>query len=336
MNRPTKQMTSDAQPIGEASAAGRDAVFDLTHLALIAVRGADAEAFLQGQLTSDVRAVTEDRAGPSAWCSPKGRVLSSFLVFRHDGAILLQLPASQLDATLKRMRMFVLRADAILEDVSDAWMRMGVVGAQAVSCAEDRLGGLPDEPGDVARTRGITVIRLAGHRPRFELVAERETLMPLWESCRRVAGPGDARAWSRLDIEAGVASIEPSTSDAFVPQMINLDRIGGVSFTKGCYVGQEIVARTQHLGRIKRRMYRGHVSGARTLEPGDTLQASASGATVKAEIVNAAPSPGGGFEVLAVMPIETAETLSETQLRLDDGARLALEDLPYTLEDEIA
>jgi len=327
---------TEQQPTDKAARASGDAIFDLAHLAIIAVRGAEAESFLQGQLTNDVGAITDDRALPGAWCSPKGRVLSSFLVLRHDGALLLQLPASLLDATLKRMRMFVLRAEATLEDASDTWMRMGVVGPKAVSCLEARFAHLPQAPGDVTRDEGITAVRLAGSRPRIELVAARKALEPLWNDCRQAALTGDARAWTLLDIEAGIANIEPITSDAFVPQMINLDRIGGISFTKGCYVGQEIVARTQHLGRIKRRMYRGRLHGAMALAAGDALHLSAGDTAAKAQVVNAEPAPDGGFELLAVMPIETAAALSGSETVLEGGARLTLEDLPYALEDEIA
>jgi folate-binding protein YgfZ len=145
-----------------------------------------------------------------------------------------------------------------------------------------------------------------------------------------------ADAWELLDIEAGIASIGPNTSDAFVPQMINLDRIGGVSFTKGCYVGQEIVARTQHLGRIKRRMYRAHWNGASPVDAGDILQASDNATSPRARIVNAKAAPGGGFDVLAVIPIDVAAGLGDTGLALHDGSRLTLEALPYALEDEAA
>jgi folate-binding protein YgfZ len=222
---------TDASAEALAALSG-NAIFDLRHFALISVHGDDAEDFLQGQLTNDVGEVTATRAQLSAWCSPKGRVLTCFLVFRHDGRLLLQLPDTLLEQTLKRLRMYVLRAKAILESADDSLARFGLVGEDAASCLRDLLGDLPEHADDVRRFEHVTIIRLRGGRPRYEIVGAQ-----------------------LLDIEAGIANIGPDTSDSFVPQMINLDRIGGVSFTKGCYVGQEIVARTQHLGRIKRRMY---------------------------------------------------------------------------------
>ena len=313
-----------------------NAVFDLQHLALIAVDGDDAVEFLQGQLTNELRDVTATRAQQSAWCSPKGRVLTCFLVFRHDGHLLLQLPQALLAQTVKRMRMYVLRAKATLEDASAEFRRIGLVGEDTESCLEGLVGDLPGSAEDVRLSGQLTIIRLRGRRPRYEIVGPHEAVESVWNACRQVAVTAGADAWELLDIEAGVASIGPNTSDAFVPQMINLDRIGGVSFTKGCYVGQEIVARTQNLGRIKRRMYRAHWNGDSPIDAGDTLQASGNATSPRARIVNAKAVPGGGFDVLAVIPIDVAAGVGDSGLALHDGSRLTLEALPYALEDETA
>jgi hypothetical protein len=317
----------------QAALAG-DAVFDLQHLALITVDGDEAEEFLQGQLTNDIREITGQRAQQSAWCSPKGRVLTGLLVFRHDGHLLLQLPGSLLEQTLKRMRMFVLRAHATLEDASASWMRMGAIGDNTAAGLRELLGPLPENTDELRAIDDVTIIRLRGQRPRYELLGTHDAIAKLWNACREVAVAAGADAWELLDIEAGVASIGPATSDTFVPQMINLDRIGGVSFTKGCYVGQEIVARTQHLGRIKRRMYRAHWSGGSPVGPGDRLNTSADPASAKAQVVNAQALPEGGFAVLAVMPIEIAGDLPARGAAPGGGSQLTLGALPYALEDQ--
>ena len=326
---------SDADTQSPAAMNG-NAVFDLQQLALVAVNGADAVDFLQGQLTNDVRQVTDTRSQPSAWCSPKGRVLTDFLVLRHDGQLLLQLPQTLLQATLERMRMFVLRARVTLEDVSVSLRRLGVVGDGAESRLSDLFGPLPANTG-VSRTReGITIVRLHGTRPRYEIIGSADALLPFERARLEIAPGAGVDAWTHLNIESGVAEIGPATSDAFVPQMINLDRIGGVSFTKGCYVGQEIVARTQHLGRIKRRMYRAHLSGGTPVIAGDTLKASTSATPFSAQVVNAVPAPAGGFDLLTVIAIEQAEKLNDNGVTLDDGSRFSLQSLPYALEDETA
>lgn len=322
-------------PAGESRAAlGGDAVFDLQHLALIAVDGEDAETFLQGQLTSDVDEVTAGHAQPSAWCSPKGRVLTCLLVFRHRGRLLLQLPSTLLEQTLKRMRMYVLRARTTLEDVSDAWMRMGVVGDNAARTLRDRLGTLPVEPDEIGTFDDVSVIRLRGLQARFEIVGDHDAVRALWNACREVVPAAGADAWALVDIASGLANIAPATSDAFVPQMLNLDRIGALSFTKGCYVGQEIVARTQHLGRIKRRMYRARCNGTSRIGPGDRLEAGAASQALKAQVVDVGAALDGSFDLLAVIPIDAAESVPGDGVILDDGSRLTLETLPYALHDE--
>jgi folate-binding protein YgfZ len=312
------------------------AIFDLQHLALVAVDGDDAVEFLQGQLTNELREVTATRAQQSAWCSPKGRVLTCFLVFRHDGRLLLQLPEALLEQSLKRMRMYVLRAKATLEDTSAALMRIGLVGEEAESCLANLVGDLPANADDVRFIEHMTIIRLRGRRPRYEIVGAHETLAPVCDACRRIAVTAGVGAWELLDIEAGLANIGPGTSDAFVPQMINLDRIGAVSFTKGCYVGQEIVARTQHLGRIKRRMYRTHWNGTSRIDAGDILHAGADATSSRAQIVNARAVPGGRFDLLAVLPIDVAAGARDSGLALRDGSRLTFQALPYALEDKTA
>ena len=319
-------------PQDEARAAvSGEAVFDLRHLGVITVDGEDAVDFLQGQLANDVSEVTDTRAQTSAWCSPKGRVLARLLVFRHRRRFGLELPRSILDRTLQRMRMFVLRARVTMEDAGESLAIMGVVGDAAAAPVAKAVGELPAEPDAVRATEDLTVIRLLGSRPRYQVVGAPDAVGALWNACRAGARPAGADAWDLLDIEAGVANIGPDTSDAFVPQMINLDRIGGVSFTKGCYVGQEIVARTQHLGRIKRRMYRARREADPALAPGDILEGAGSFAQTRAHVVDARPAADGGLEVLAVMPIEDADAAG-TALPLRDGTRLVFLPLPYTLE----
>ena len=311
-----------------------DAVFDLEHLALIAVDGDDALDFLQGQLTNDLCAVTESRAQQSAWCSPKGRVLTCLLVFRHGQRLMLQLPRSLVDQTVKRLRMFVLRARVTLEDVSDRWARIGIVGSRAESCLRDLVGELPGQVDGVRAAKDVTIIRLRGRRPRYEVIGDPSAIGSLMNACRDIAAVAGSDAWEYLDIEAGIANVVPDTSDSFLPQMINLDRVDGISFTKGCYVGQEIVARTQHLGRIKRRMYRAHWDGETDVAPGDTLEGAGEPASMKAQVVDAKAAPEGGFDLLAVLPIEVADAADPSGIPLRDGSRLTLTGLPYALQDE--
>jgi tRNA-modifying protein YgfZ len=308
------------------------ALTDLGHLGLVRASGEDVKPFLQGQLTSDVRNTTPQSAQLSAYCSPKGRMLAGMLVFQRGDDLFLQLPADRLPAVLQRLRMFVLRAKVTLEDVSASYPRIGLSGA----CARELLPVDPDTTLAVLEHDGLTVIRLAGDRPRYELVGDPDTMTAFWRRASDAATQTGPAFWDLMEIRAGVPNVFDETSEAFVPQMANLQLLGGVSFTKGCYTGQEVVARMEYLGKLKRRMYRARVDApacpARGTEIFSPSSESGQGA---GRVVNAAPSPDGGFEVLAVLQISSADT---GDVRLGDGAgpRLELLDLPYPFPAEDA
>jgi folate-binding protein YgfZ len=306
------------------------ALSDLSHLGLVRASGADLRDFLQGQLTSDVKAVTPTQAQMSSYCSPKGRMLGSFLVFQRGDDLYLQLPGERLEALLKRLRMFVLRAQVTLDDVSDSLARFGVSGA----CAEQLLPFAP-ATANASETRGeLTIIRLPGDRPRFEVVGSETAVMTTWSALAASAQQADKGFWRLMDIRAGLPSVYEQTAEAFVPQMANLQLVGGVSFTKGCYTGQEVVARMQYLGKLKRRMYRAHVDTTEAPAPGtEIVSPSSESGQGAGRVVDAAASPDGGFEVLVVLQISCAEA-ADARLDAADGTPLTLLDLPYAFEAE--
>ncbi|WP_078119186.1 CAF17-like 4Fe-4S cluster assembly/insertion protein YgfZ [Thiosocius teredinicola] len=303
------------------------AVTDLSHFGLIKVNGDDTRTFLQGQLTNDIREVSPELVQLSSYCSPKGRMLGSFLIFQRGDDLYMQLPMERLDATLKRLTMFVLRSQVKLENASEQLARVGLAG----DCA---AGLLPFAPsGDKAsETRDdLTIIRLPGDRPRFELIAPVATMTGLWADISAKAEQSGPEFWALMDIRAGMPTVFEDTVEAFVPQMTNMQLIGGVSFTKGCYTGQEIVARMQYLGKLKRRMYRLHADVGERPAPGTELHSPTSASGQGAgRIVDAAPSPDGGYEVLAVLEISVADG-GDIHLDSVDGPALKLLDLPYEL-----
>ncbi len=276
-------------------AAAGDILTDLSHLGLIGVGGEDAATFLQGQLTCDVRQVNETCATLGAYLNPKGRALAVFRLSRQSSAYYLSLPRELLDPVLKRLRMFVLRAKVVLEDASDTFLRVGVSGPNAGARLAARLGAIPPEVGGVTQVNGLSVLCIHGIQPRFEILsAEIEPMKALWAELSESMIPVGASPWDLLDILAGVPAVRPETVAAFVPQMLNLQALGGISFTKGCYTGQEIVARTHYLGKLKRRMYRAHVDSDTPPRPGQALHGSGLGEEQDAgTIVAAAPSPKG-------------------------------------------
>ena len=304
------------------------ALTDLSHIGLLRVSGEDARGFLQGQLTNDINKVDATHSQLSAYCSPKGRMLTSFRIFERDDALLLMLPAERLASILQRLRMFVLRSKVEIEDFSDRLVRIELSG----DCAPDLLPiDPPGEDNGVHSLDGYTVIRVPGDRPRFQVLGEPDAMQALWEEAAATARPASAAAWALLDIRAGIPTVYEATAESFVPQMTNLHAIDGVSFTKGCYTGQEIVARMHYLGKLKRRMYRVRIDSAHQPEPGEALYSphSDSGQGT-GRIVSSAPSPDGGYEALAVIEIAAAET-GDVHLGSVDGPRLIFLDLPYSM-----
>jgi hypothetical protein len=285
------------------------AVADLSHLGLIAVGGPEAVDFLQGQVSNDVREVSETHTQLSSHCSPKGRMLANFRLLRMEETIFLVLPRSQMDALLKRLRMFKLRANATIDDASDALVCCGIVGGCADAALAERFGSLPQGDNDMVRAGDAALIRVAGSVPRYLFVGPAADAKTLWEGAV-TAGAAQAGPdlWALHDIRAGIPTVVPETADAFVPQMANMQLIDGVSFHKGCYTGQEVVARMQYLGKLKRRMYIAEVDTDTPPKPGDVLSAPGSSSEQgPGRVVDARASAPGHWELLVVAEIAAAE-----------------------------
>jgi tRNA-modifying protein YgfZ len=270
-------------------------VAPLAHLGLIRASGADAEAFLQGQLSNDVRQVGPERAQLSSFNSPKGRMLAVLHVLRAGDAVLLELPRAILEPVLKRLSLYVLRSQVKLAEATDL-VGIGVAGADTpVVLAAVGLPA-PTAPLECAWAGDLGVVRRLGSVPRYGVVAPAERAADLWQRLKQQAAPVGTLAWKLLDIEAGVPAIYAETQDHFVPQMCNLDALGGISFDKGCYTGQEVVARVHYRGAVKR-----HMTKVMTLESG--LAPGAPFALPdgrSAEVVESAPHPNGGTVALVV------------------------------------
>lgn len=316
------------------SAASGTVWCDLAHQGLISVSGTDAASFLQGQFTSDVREVTPEHSQLSAWCTPKGRVLACFRLFQREDAYYLQLPATLVATVLDRLRKYVLRAKVTLVAIGAEWGRLGLVGVDAATLLATALGDVPTAVDEIRHARELTVIRLPGKQPRFEIHGPSAPLAALRTTLATATMPADADAWRLLDILAGIPTVYPETSEAFLPQMLNLQRLGGVSFRKGCYVGQEIVARTHHLGQLKRRLYRARLLGtALPPQPGDELFVGTQDQDSEgvAAVVDSCRQLDGSYAVLVVAPLEVAEK-GAVQLGNIPGISLIFETLPYALD----
>jgi folate-binding protein YgfZ len=311
-----------------AAAADGTIVADLSQLGVIAFRGDDASSFLQGQLTNDIRSLHADSAQWNGYCSPKGRLLGNFLVWRQGEDYCLQLSGDILPGVQKRLSMFIMRAKVQARDASDETVRLVVAGKQALAAVTAAMGAAPEAPMRSTACDTGQVIRVGSDK--FVLSITPEHAASVWQALCQSATPVGAPVWDWLRLNAGVPMIVAATQEQFVPQMVNLEVIGGVSFQKGCYPGQEIVARSQYLGKLKRRMFLAHVDA--DAAPGDSLYSADFEGQATGTVVNAAPAPTGGFDVLAVAQVESANAHT-LHLKAADGAALSLKPLPYAMPE---
>ncbi len=290
--------------------------------------GADVDSFLQGQLSSDLRLLSRSQAQISSYNSPKGRMLALPHLIRRDGDILIELHPSVAAATLKRLRMFVLRAKVVLEDASASVRSLALIGDGATELLQKH--GLPAPTGALESVfdaeRQITVVRRIGTLPRYSLIGDQDNLARLPFATTVDTAASMDEAWRRADIEAGVATVTADTSDHFVPQMANLDLLGGISFDKGCYTGQEIVARLHYLGQLKRRMFVARIAGPAPA-PGSEIRI-ADHESAAGEIVDAV-AEGTGSIASMVLQLAHAE---RNDLQLADGTTVVIARRPTKVE----
>lgn len=314
-----------------AMVAGGNFVAPLTNLGLIAASGEEAAHFLHNQLTNDVLHLGAGEARLAGYCSPKGRLLATLLVWKTADAILLQLPREILAPLQKRLQMFVLRAKVKLADVSDHQAVLGLAGAEAGRVLANWFDSVPVAPYALVQSTAGTLIRLADaeHAPRYQWLATPQAAREAWPTLAAHLAPAGAPLWRLTDIQAGVPQITRATQEQFVPQMINYEVIGGVNFEKGCYPGQEIVARSQYLGKLKRRMQRASVASL-AAQAGMEVFSSADPDQPCGRIVNAERGAAQRMDCLVEMKT-AALTQGSIHLGAASGAVLEIGALPYAL-----
>lgn len=303
----------------------------LVHYGMLVATGADMTVFFQGQFTTDIGRVTSARSQLTAWCSAKGRMLACLRLTRTDDALYLRLPATLIDPVERRLRLFILRAQVDLRDVSTGRVVLGLAGDASPALLAGAIGQVPAATDAVVHAAAISAVRLPGPSPRFELHGPVAPMQSLWQTLARQARPVGTDVWTLGEIRAGLPEVYPATQDAFVPQMANLDLLGGIQFDKGCYVGQEVIARTRYLGRLKRRMYRLRIDTATCPAAGmELFVTDPRGPQSVGQIVQAAPAPEGGCEVLAVIANDQADGPA-LHLGDADGPVATFLALPYPL-----
>ena len=256
----------------------------LPQLALIRVAGVDADSFLQGQLSNDIRRLTATTAQLTSLSSAKGRLLAVFHAWRMADGILLEADRSLLEPVLKRLRMYVLRSKVTLTEATDLAVH-GLAGPEAAAVLGHAKLPVPAGALECARAGDLTVTRRLGAPERYTLIA------PAGAPPSLRAPAGTLAGWKRLELAAGIPAIYPSTQDRFVAQMVNLDTLGGIAFDKGCYTGQEVIARVHYRGEVKRHMKLVTLPGPAPA-PGERL--------AEGEVVDAVARDEGGSDALLV------------------------------------
>lgn len=307
---------------------------DLSHLGLIKVDGDDAETFLQGQATNDIAKIDASTSQQGSFCNPKGRIMASYRMFRRGDSYFLLMPKEMIEAIIKRLQMFVMMSKVSIVDASSELVRFGVSGTQSATEIQTILGDVPTDLDQAMDISATTIIRIGSESPRFIVLGDLESASQLWSKLNVQCAPAGASSWRLLDIVAGYPTIYEATKEAFVPQMVNLELLEGVSFKKGCYTGQEIVARMHYLGKLKRRMYPLHFSADEAVKPGAVLF-SAENKTQQpiGTVVDSAPSPEGGVDALAVVTIKFAAAESKVYLDSLNGAVAVVGLPPYELTE---
>lgn len=343
---PGREIVSFGDPESEYNQANTaNCVSPLCQPGVIEVSGDEAMSFLQNQLSNDLNQVDNSHSQLAAYCTAKGRVFSLFRVLRGESGYLLILPEERIEATLKRLRMFVLMSHVTLTDVSSAYLHIGLWGYGASQLLENMGLSGPEADNRVTQGNGLIVCRVPGLIPRFHLLVPTHQASAVWTTLATTAQPVGEPVWRNQDLLSGLPQIVNATSEAFVPQMINLHSLHGISFTKGCYPGQEVVARMHYLGTLKRRMYLAEVGGmlgevvseavceGMAPLPGDEVFQAGSNGQAVGKVVASAPVLQNRWNLLLVLQISSA---GEGPLWLANHPERAitLKDLPYSVEVE--
>ncbi|BAL25187.1 folate-binding protein YgfZ [Azoarcus sp. KH32C] len=314
------------------AAADGTVVVPLAHLGLIRATGEDSVTLLHNLLSNDVKKLGAEDAQWSSFNSPKGRMIASLLLWKDSDGRMIATSADIQPMLLKKLSMYILRSKAKLTDAGADTVLIGLSGPDAASIATGAGYAVPLAPMKQSASGDVRCIRLNENSLILAVPAAAAPAV-FGELVAGGARKAGTAAWQAAMVRAGVPMITASVQEEFVAQMLNFDLIGGVSFNKGCYPGQEIVARMQYLGKLKKRMYRVHVATDTAPQPGADVFAPDFGDQSAGKLVNVVPAADGGYEALAVLQSSSAAA-GEAHLGTLTGPRLTFLDLPYALPEQ--
>jgi len=292
-------------------------MMDLSWLSVIEVEGADAPEFLNGQFTSDLTLLTQNSFQYSAWCNPKGRVIAIFIIYRKHDSYCILIPTGLKDLFLKRLQIYILRSKVLIHDRSEETTCMGLIGTDQLPA----LSSIPEESGAVLHLPEYTSLRIADTGPsRLLVTGHWQTMVKLWQSLESVYTGSHTGLWRFHDIKSGIPWLTDTTSELFLPQELDLEILNGLSYSKGCFPGQEVISRLHYRGTVKQRLLYTEVP-AQVQIPGigarlysDEIQNSAG------TIINVADSGEGSCGIQAVADIDKAGS----DLHVAGASRLSL------------
>ena len=301
-------------------------ICDLSHLGLLQIQGEDAITFLQGQVTNDVKQLDGNLAHYTAYCSQKGRMIALFLAFAHYDHLHLQLPKELATSIAKRLKMYVMRSKVEIIDVSESIIKIGLSGQNAADILKPHFSTIPKTDYQLVSLENGAVLKLPGALPRYEIFTDLNSAKLIWNDlCLHTVAVG-APCWEWLEIQAGIPEVTLNTQEQFVPQMLNLDLLGAINFKKGCYTGQEIVARTHYLGTVKRRTYLAQINTKVQPKAGDEVFNDAGEAVGK--VVRSAITSMDSYDLLVEIRLESVES-GKVFLA---GIALEIKPLPYPIQ----
>ena len=308
-------------------------ICDADGLGLILINGEDASSFLQNQLSNDINLIDGNSFQLSAYSTPKGRMLGIFRIVKIENGYILIMPISILPAVLQRLQMFVIQTQVTLADASAHFSRFAIQSSQQTVIDNIML---PREPGKVFQTDSLISLHLGeiNNLSRYLLLdLSADEAKSIWQTFNALLPVNDFKNWRLSEIKAGIPVIYPETSEEFVAQMSNLNLLGGVNFRKGCYPGQEIVARMQYLGKLKRRMFLAQLNSDICPEAGDDLVTRGNQiADGSGKIVDAITDQHGRCFCLFIAQIAKTNA-QQLQLLKQPEVKIQILDLPYPIEE---
>jgi len=306
-------------------------VSNLSHLSIIEITGQDATEFLNGQFTSNIKQLTKHHLQFSAWCNPKGQVKTTFFIYRHDSGFNILLPHELKEIFLKQLQMYIMRADVQLTDKSEELVNVGLHTEQ-INIPGNQLEAVPEQQGNITIENDLHCLKLFSSDiddtiSSYLLIGSVDKLKNLWELVASTLSTVSTDSWKLLDIKAGYTWLTTATSEKFLPQMLNLDLINGLDYQKGCYPGQEIIARLHYRGQLKRRLHLATCTTDASPESGDSIYSHENNTV--GTVINAQTSEDIDY-LLAVIDNDSIE--NKLSLREPGGQKISLQTLAYNKE----